>query len=105
MLTVLFITACGTTETPSAPENGAILPLDQPASPAEEPTNITPIIRTELEDALVAFKSGAAVFLDVRDAEEFETQKIPGSINIPLLELPGRLGELDPENWYIALCT
>ncbi len=105
MLLPLLITACSPVEAPTITENGAELIPEQPAAPAEEPAAITPIIRTELEDAYAAFDSGSAIFLDVRNAEEFDEQRIPGSINIPLLELPGRLGELDPENRYITLCT
>lgn len=35
-----------------------------------------------------------AVFLDVRDPEEFETGHVPGALNIPLSELRARLSEL-----------
>lgn len=38
--------------------------------------------------------SQGAVLVDVRTAEEHAAAKLPGSINIPLHELPNRLREL-----------
>ena len=36
----------------------------------------------------------APLVLDVRSAEEFKSGHIPGAVNIPIDELPSRLGEL-----------
>ncbi|HEX2981095.1 MAG TPA: rhodanese-like domain-containing protein [Anaerolineaceae bacterium] len=61
--------------------------------------------RVSLEDAKTAFDQGTAVFLDVRKANDFQASHIPGSISIPLAELPNRLNELDPNQWIITYCT
>ena len=61
--------------------------------------------RVSLADAKAAYDTGGAVFLDVRDAAEYAGGHIPGAISIPLSELPSRLGELDPQTWYITYCT
>jgi molybdopterin/thiamine biosynthesis adenylyltransferase/rhodanese-related sulfurtransferase len=44
------------------------------------------------------------VLLDVREPYEYQIARIPGALLIPLGELPGRLGELDPEADIVAQC-
>lgn len=44
------------------------------------------------------------VLLDVREPFELEIASLPGTINIPLGELPARLGELNPEAETLILC-
>ncbi|PVY95458.1 rhodanese-like domain-containing protein [Actinomycetospora cinnamomea] len=39
------------------------------------------------------------VLLDVRDAEHFAAGHIPGSLPVPLPDLPGRLRDPDDELW------
>lgn len=38
----------------------------------------------------------APVIVDIRSAAQFRDKRLPGAINIPLEELDGRAGELDP---------
>ncbi|MBV8062282.1 MAG: sulfurtransferase, partial [Nevskia sp.] len=47
---------------------------------------------------------GQARLLDVRQTEELEIARIEGALHIPLNELPGRLGELDPAQPVVAMC-
>jgi 3-mercaptopyruvate sulfurtransferase SseA len=61
----------------------------------------TDIARVSLADAKAAYDLGSAVFVDVRDAQAYAAQHIPGAVSIPLNELAQRLGELDPEDWII----
>ncbi len=42
--------------------------------------------------------------LDVRNPPEFDICRIPGSVLIPLPELPGRLDELDPDREMVVHC-
>ncbi len=44
------------------------------------------------------------VVLDVREQQEYQICRIPGSILIPLGELPQRLHELDPDATIVAQC-
>ncbi|TXI03016.1 MAG: sulfurtransferase [Rhizobium sp.] len=46
---------------------------------------------------------GAAV-VDVRTAEEVQIAALAGAINIPMNELPARIGELDPKAPIAVLC-
>ncbi len=47
---------------------------------------------------------GQVQLLDVRQPEELEIAHIAGALHIPLGELSGRLGELDPARAIVALC-
>lgn len=58
-----------------------------------------------LDQVFEAMADGSAQFLDVRVASEFGIGHLPGAINIPLLELRGRVGELDKEAHYICYCS
>ena len=44
------------------------------------------------------------VLLDVRDPWEVEICSLPGSVNIPMNEIPQRTGELDPEARTVVIC-
>lgn len=61
--------------------------------------------RVSLSDSKAAYDLGSAVFLDVRSPQQYAESHIPEAINIPLNELSGRLGELNPEDWIITYCT
>ena len=52
---------------------------------------------------LPELKQRGAVLVDVRSAGEFASGNAPGTINIPLQELGGRLGEL-PKSSPVVLC-
>jgi rhodanese-related sulfurtransferase len=42
--------------------------------------------------------------LDVREPEEIQIAAFPGALEIPMGELPGRLGELDRDDEIVVLC-
>lgn len=63
------------------------------------------IARISLADAKQAHDRGQAVFIDVREEDAYNERHIAGAISIPLSELPLRLGELDPDRWYITYCA
>lgn len=53
----------------------------------------------QVHDALAA---GGAALIDVREAWEWEQQRIPGAVLIPLAELPQRLDEVpDDRDVYV----
>ena len=45
------------------------------------------------------------LILDVRTLQEYTMGHAPGSLNIPLNELPTRLGELDRDQLIFACCA
>jgi rhodanese-related sulfurtransferase len=42
--------------------------------------------------------------LDVREAEEIAIARFPGAVEIPMHEVPGRLGELDTQREIVVVC-
>jgi len=44
------------------------------------------------------------LILDVREGWEIATASIPGTLNIPMGDIPSRLTELDPDREVIVMC-
>jgi 3-mercaptopyruvate sulfurtransferase SseA len=76
----------------------------QIASPSEY-NSPDQIPRVTAAEAYQAALNGEAVLLDTRAAAQFNAQHVTGAINIPTNEVEARLGELDPDTWYITYCT
>jgi adenylyltransferase/sulfurtransferase len=71
----------------------------QPEAPADDGYQISP---RELSERL---RRGDRPFiLDVRNPEEWQICRLPGTTLIPLGELPSRLSELNPEEEIIVHC-
>ncbi|MPY68036.1 rhodanese-like domain-containing protein [Deinococcus sp. SDU3-2] len=56
------------------------------------------IFTTELEGK----KRGGARLVDVREREEYAAGHIPGAVNLPLSELAGREGEIEPNTVLVC---
>ena len=54
---------------------------------------------------LPELRQNGAVFVDVRSPAEFVSGNAPGSINIPLNELPSRLVELPKDRDVVVFCA
>jgi len=63
--------------------------------------SLEPVSHEDLADRL---RDGVVTLIDVRPGEEFAAGHIPGAVNIPLDELPRRLGELPADRTIIAYC-
>jgi len=87
-------------EEPAQPAAGQVSNSGQAASVIED--NFPNVERISPQDARTAFDQGNAVILDVRTPEEYAQGHIAGAVLIPLLELPDRIGELDPNSWIIT---
>lgn len=79
-------------------------PTPQPVAAPVEST-YPEIGRVSVADAKAAYDTGSAVFVDVRDAQAFEQGHIAGALSFPEVDLPQRLGELNPNDWIITYCT
>jgi rhodanese-related sulfurtransferase len=44
------------------------------------------------------------VVLDVREPQELAIARFPGAVEIPMHDVPARLGELDPQQEIFVLC-
>jgi len=71
----------------------------QPEAPVDDGFQLTP---QELQQRLQ--RGDRPFILDVRQPEEFQISRLPGSTLIPLAELPSRLGELDPAADIVVHC-
>lgn len=56
-------------------------------------------------ERLAELRARGAVVVDVRTAEEFARGSLPGSLNIPLDALAGRLDELDRSKPILLCCA
>ena len=70
-----------------------------------EITNQDDIPRVTAEEAYQAVTNGEAVLMDTRSASVFQAGHAAGAINVPVDQVEARLGELDPDTWYITYCT
>jgi glyoxylase-like metal-dependent hydrolase (beta-lactamase superfamily II)/rhodanese-related sulfurtransferase len=75
--------------------------------------NRLPVTSGDIEDiapatlaAMLKDAAGDAPFLlDVREPWEFAQARVPGAVNIPLGQLGGRVGELNPEQPVAVICA
>ncbi len=58
----------------------------------------------ELAAWLADATRAAPLLLDVREVPEYQICHIPGSMHIPMHEIPGRLAELDEEAVLVCIC-
>ena len=73
-----------------------------PGAAEEAAVDSSDITSTELNERL---QRGDKIFvLDVREPQEYQINRIPGSTLIPLGELPQRYAELDPSTEIVAQC-
>ena len=79
----------------------AIQNADQPGAKPSHPE----IPRVSVVDALAAWDSEAAVFVDVRDRNVYDSAHVPGSLSIPLATIESEANTLDPRSWIIPYCT
>jgi len=61
-------------------------------------------MKIQTKEMLVLVSSDQAQFIDIRFKEEFEAWHMGFARNIPLNELPKRLGELDKNKLIITAC-
>jgi 3-mercaptopyruvate sulfurtransferase SseA len=82
-----------------------------PASPPPAPTSTIPpwhypdVPRVTVADAKAALDLGSATFLDVRPAEDYKDQHIPGAVHIFYEDIEEHAGELDKAEWIITYCN
>ena len=62
----------------------------------------TPAEKGRMARGLV--EAGKAVIVDVRTPEEFAAAHLPGALNLPVGELPARLGELPRGKVLVLYC-
>lgn len=53
----------------------------------------------------LAMPKGEYLVLDVRDADKFALEHVPGALNIPIAQLPARLHELPKNKTIVPYCS
>ena len=66
--------------------------------------NPSDVPEVDAATAAAAFEAGTAVFVDVREPDEWEEGHIPDALHLPLAELPGRLAELPANRDLVLVC-
>jgi rhodanese-related sulfurtransferase len=64
-----------------------------------------PEIPTVAVDQLPSELPEGLTVLDVREPVEWDQAHVPGSMHIPLAELPARLGELPADSQVLVVCA
>jgi adenylyltransferase/sulfurtransferase len=68
--------------------------------------NASPLrdLTAEQAHALLRERQGEICLLDVRTPKEHKSHRIPGSVLVPVQDLGGRVGELDPARPTLVYC-
>jgi 3-mercaptopyruvate sulfurtransferase SseA len=107
-LLLLVSLACNALS-PAAPTPTRVVIVEptSPLQPSDLPATEAEVPRVTLEEALVAYSAGAAVFVDVRSRDSYAESHIPGAINIPVtdIELNPTLAGIGKDEWIITYCT
>lgn len=73
---------------------------------AQNARSTTPqFARISIADALKLYKSGQAVFIDVRSNEQFQIGHIKGALSIPRSQIIRRYAEVPPRKTVILYCA
>lgn len=76
------------------------------ASP--RPVQQEPLVVPEVQstDLIPQYRNGSAPkLLDCREPFEWAQMRIPGSLHIPMNQIPARLGELDQDSEWVVVCA
>lgn len=63
------------------------------------------VVRISAAQTIKDVESGKAVLLDTRAEVLYLAQHAKGALSFPISDVESRLGELDPEQYYITYCT
>jgi rhodanese-related sulfurtransferase len=73
-----------------------------PPQPELEPLNIHEISADELKSLLD--QAAKITVVDLRQPWEYSGGHIPGAVNIPMMQLPGRISEISKEHTVVMQC-
>lgn len=69
------------------------------------PQEIEEIFPEELQELLGRTDGNRVILLDVRQPQEYEAERLPGAVLIPLPELPERMSELPKDASIVVYCS
>lgn len=93
------------TATPGGPPVQIIPNGQAPVLQPQVETSLDSARRMNRDEAIKMVKEGKAVWIDVRNKDQYDISHIPGAMNIPLGELPTRWKDLPPGKFYVTYCA
>jgi 3-mercaptopyruvate sulfurtransferase SseA len=85
--------------------NGAIQSLGSPAEErGDESIPFPSVERMPIDEAYALVEEGEAIFVDVRDSDDFARVHIAGALSIPEEEVMNRTSELPRDQLIITYC-
>lgn len=79
-------------------------PRDPPAPAAADPQDGVRRLTPRALQALLGAQAAAPPLIDVRERWEYDTGHLPAAVNIPMSELPRRLGEIPRAGGPVFIC-
>ena len=87
----------------------AVADADQPADlpgGSDRPGSLRPMDIPEIDvSGLARAREDGAPVIDVREADEFASARVPGAVHIPLGEVPVRVGEVPRDGTVYVICA
>lgn len=83
-------------------------PVHQPAEAQPAAPEPAPLIVPELQpaDLIPRLREGGSLrLIDCRELFEWQQVRIPGSVHIPMNQIPMRLAELDRDQEWVVVCA
>jgi rhodanese-related sulfurtransferase len=78
----------------------------QPAAPVQPEPEPIAVSEIESSELILLYRDGAAPrLLDCREPFEWAQVRIPGSLHIPMNDIPARLEELDRDAEWVVVCA
>ena len=111
LMLVFVLSACSAQSTQAPPTTAPTETLPSShgitSEDPELPLTDAEVPRISVEEARVAFESGAAIIVDVRSPSAFEEGHVVGSVSIPLGQIERDLTSvpLQKDQWIITYCT
>jgi hypothetical protein len=109
LLMLFVLSACSAQPTQAQPTSAPTTIIEPGSTQAsgDLPQTEADVPRISVEEAQVAFESGAAIIVDVRSPDAFEESHIAGAISVPLGAIERDLANvpLNKDQWIITYCT
>lgn len=78
---------------------------DDPQAAGPEPQRVV-VPEIQPADLISLYREGTAPkLIDCREPYEWRQVRIPGSLHIPMNQIPSRLSELDQESEWVVVCA
>ena len=97
-------------KTPSTPQGTPAIPISPNPNVQITPLNtaehqLDSARRITREEAIKMVAAKKAVWVDVRPKDQWEIERIPGAISMPVSEVPARFKELPKNKFLITYCA